>query len=88
MRYAAKVDGTQKALVAVAKQFGAKYHHIGGVIDGLLLYNGRLLAVDWKSPGGTLTPEQAKLVAAGWPILFISDEQQLIQALRSEAHHG
>jgi hypothetical protein len=75
MRRAARIDTTAKQLIAVVKACGAKYLPLNGVIDGVV----------WKSPGGTLTPAQAKLIAAGWPIHCWSDEQQVILALRGPA---
>jgi hypothetical protein len=76
-RYAARIDNTAKTLVKHAKQLGADYHSLNGTIDGLLFYRGRVHLVDWKSPGGTLTDDQAKLVARGWPIAFVSTTGQL-----------
>jgi hypothetical protein len=39
--------------------------------------------VDWKSKGGTLTPDQIKLVAKGVPVRFLSRPEQL-DALKVE----
>jgi hypothetical protein len=85
MRRAARIDTTAKQLIAVVKACGAKYLPLNGVIDGVVLSRGKVWLVDWKSPGGTLTPAQAKLIAAGWPIHCWSDEQQVILALRGPA---
>lgn len=77
MRRAARVDNTADALKRAAIARGADVLHIGGVIDCVLLYRGRIVLVDWKSKGGDLTPAQSKLVARGWPIRFVQTEEQL-----------
>jgi len=44
--------------------------------------------VDWKTPGATLTDRQAKLVAAGWSIAFLSTPEQVeleIAQMRKQA---
>jgi len=76
-RYASKVDATAASLVKHAKSVGADYLPLNGVIDGVLHFRGRVWLIDWKSPGGDLTPAQSKLVARGWPIRFISTTAQL-----------
>lgn len=71
-------DTTAKALTACAKRLGARVLALNGVIDCVLDFRGQYLLVDWKTPGETtLTDAQAKLVAAGWQIHFISTENQL-----------
>lgn len=76
-----RVDNTAKALTAEAKRLGARYMAHDGTIDGnLWLPDGRIVIVDWKTPGADLTPAQSKLVAAGWPIHFVSTPEQ-VQAL-------
>ena len=83
MRRAAKIDTTAKALRAYAEETGFVVAHIGGVIDCLLIWGTTVTAVDWKSKGGTLTPDQVKWVAKGVPIRFITTPEQ-IQALKDE----
>ena len=82
MRRAARVDATAKDLVKAAKQMGADYLPLNSVVDGLLLYRSRVLVVDWKSKGGTLTEDQARLSARGWPIHYISTVEQLQAVLQ------
>ena len=84
MRRAARIDSTATALIAAAKQLGARYMPLNGIVDGLLLVGGRVLIVDWKSPGGTLTDDQAKLTAAGWPIYYLSTVDQVQVLLREK----
>lgn len=84
MRRAARVDDTAKALRAYAESIGFMVVVVNGVIDCLLCLGRVVFIVDWKSKGGTLTPDQGKLVAKGAPIRFISTPEQL-DALRTEA---
>jgi hypothetical protein len=78
MRRAARVDNTAKTLTAAAKQLGARVLTINGAIDCVIeTPRGKYALVDWKSPGSTLTDTQARLVASGWKIHFISTVEQL-----------
>jgi hypothetical protein len=81
LRRAARVDNTARELTKAARAVGAQVEPLNGVVDALVLHRGRVFIVDWKSKGGTLTPAQAKLVASGWPISFISTEDQLFTLL-------
>ena len=74
---AAKVDTTAKALRKYAESIGFSVVTINGVVDSLLTRGERVWIVDWKSPGGTLTPDQVRLVARGIPIKFITRPEQL-----------
>lgn len=76
-RRAARIDSTARDLVKHARELGADVLPLNGIVDALVLYRGRILVIDWKSKGGTLTDDQAKLVARGWPIHFVSSEVQL-----------
>ena len=82
-RQAARVDATAKALRAYAESLGFGVVVLNGVVDSLLVWGSTVLIVDWKSKGGTLTPDQGKLVARGVPIRFISSPEQL-DALKAE----
>ena len=79
MRHAARTDATAKSLRAYAESLGFVVVVINGVIDCLLVWSDRVFIVDWKSKGGTLTSDQAKLVAKGVRIRFISTPLQLDQ---------
>ena len=83
MRRAARVDNTAKELRAYAESLGFVVVPINGVIDCLLQYGSKTVVCDWKSPGGTLTPDQIKLVAKGLQMRFISKPEQL-DALKGE----
>ena len=83
---ARRIDTTARDLTAYAKSRGFKVHTVNGTIDALIWHPamGRLVAVvDFKSKGGTLTPDQAKLLASGWPVRFVSDTDQ-VDALAKE----
>jgi hypothetical protein len=76
-----RTDLTSKALIAEAQRLGAKYMPQDGTVDGILEFKGKLYQVDFKSKGGTLTDRQAKLVAKGWKIEFLTTPDQLQQLL-------
>jgi hypothetical protein len=77
MRRAARTDSTAKTLRAYAESLGFVVVPINGVIDCLLVWGTQTVIVDWKSPGGTLTPDQAKLVARGVPVRFVTTPAQV-----------
>jgi hypothetical protein len=80
-------DTGSKELIAYAKSIGFDYAHLGGEVDGFLWIGSKVAICDWKkAKGGALTPAQAKLVARGAPIHFISTPEQLDQ-LRAEVSH-
>jgi hypothetical protein len=84
VRKAARVDSTAKDLRAYAESLGFVVVPINGVIDCVLQWSPtQAVPCDWKSPGGELTDAQAKLVARGAVIRFISKPEQL-DALKGE----
>ena len=80
-RRAARIDATAPALVKLARELGALVEPLNDKVDCLLQWRGTTYVIDWKSKGGTLTPAQAKMVAQGWVIRFISTEAQLRELL-------
>jgi hypothetical protein len=76
-------DNGSKALLKYAEDLGFVSHCEGGAIDAYLAWGQQIVAVEWKSPGGTLTPKQGRILARGFPIRFISKPEQLDQ-LRAE----
>ena len=82
-RQAARVDTTAKALRKYAEDLGFIVVTLNAVVDCLLIFGSQVCVVDWKSPHGTLTAEQARLCARGVPLKFISSPAQL-DALKSE----
>lgn len=81
--FANRVDATSKSLIAYAESLGFVYCPVNGAVDGLLAWGQAVTAIDWKSPGGTLTPTQQRLIARGFPVRFLSRPEQLDQ-LRAE----
>jgi hypothetical protein len=81
--FANKVDSTAKALIAYAKSLGFDYEPVNGTFDGVLAWGRVAICVDWKSPGGQLTPAQQRMVARGFPVRFLSTTHQL-DALKAE----
>ena len=81
-------DTTAKALAAEAKRLGVDVEHLGGTIDAILFLGRVVRLVEWKSAGGDLQPSQAKLIARGCPIYFVSTVEQtqaLVADMRREA---
>lgn len=76
-------DTGSKALQNYAMSLGFVLHSDGGAIDDYLAFGQSITAVEWKAPGGTLTPSQQKIIAKGFPVRFISKPEQL-DALRAE----
>jgi hypothetical protein len=87
--YAARrVDATAKALTAEAKRLGCGVAPLGGAVDAVLWLGPITRLVDFKSPGGTLTASQTKLVQSGAPIVFVATVAQLeavVAQMRREA---
>jgi hypothetical protein len=81
--FANRVDKTAKELIAYAKSLGFDYEGVNGTFDGVLAWGSTAVCVDWKSPGGLLTPAQQRMVLRGFPVRFIGKPEQ-IDALRSE----
>lgn len=76
-------DNGSKELEQYAKDLGFVVYAESGAIDAHLALGTKIAAVEWKSPGGTLTPRQARLIASGYPVRFIHRAEQL-DALRNE----
>lgn len=82
--FANRVDESEKTLVAYAKQLGFGYAKNGTDWDGDLFLGRTVVPVDWKDPvKATVKPRQLKLLAAGFPLRFISRPEQL-DALKVE----
>lgn len=81
-------DTTAKALAAEAKRLGVEVAPVGGAIDYVLWLGQVVRLVDAKSEGGELTDSQAKLVARGCPISFVTTVEQmrvLVASMKREA---
>lgn len=81
MRRAAKVDTTSKTLVPYLRSKGVVYWPINAAIDGIAWIGSRVVVIDWKTPGGTLTDTQAKMIAQGCKIWFLSTPEQVDEML-------
>jgi len=82
--FANKVDASEKSLVAYARSIGFGYAKAGFDWDGDLFLGQWVQPVDWKTPGKEkLTEKQAKLIATGFPLRFVSRPEQL-EALKAE----
>jgi len=66
-----------KALSAEAVRLGVGMEPLGGTVDAVLFLGRVVRLVDFKSPGGELQPSQAKLIARGCPVTFVSTVDQL-----------
>lgn len=96
MRKHGRVDANQPALVAHAQAFGASWVSMAplghGVPDGLLGHQGHTYVVEFKTPKGTLTPDQREFLRTwnGGPVHILRTEADverlLTGAVRSEAH--
>ena len=76
-------DNGSKALEQYAADLGFVVHAEAGAIDAHLALGTKIVAVEWKSKGGTLTPSQQRLIARGYPVRFVSTPEQL-EALKAE----
>lgn len=76
-------DNGSKVLEAYAQSLGFVVHAEAGAIDAYLAWGQQIVAVEWKSKGGTLTPTQQRIIAKGFPVRFIGSPEQ-IDALRAE----
>lgn len=75
-RYAARVDTTQRDLTAYLRERGIGVELLGGTVDAVVWLGRHVRLVDFKSLGGELQPSQAKLLAKGCPVEFVSTPQQ------------
>lgn len=78
-----RVDNTSKPLIAYAKSLGFDYEPVNATFDGVLAFGLTAICVDFKSPGGTLTPSQQRMVARGFPVRFVSIPEH-IDAIKAE----
>lgn len=72
-----RVDSTAKELTAYARSLGLDVEPLGGTVDAVAWLGRATRLIEFKSPGGTLQPSQAKLLARGCPIVFVSTPAQL-----------
>lgn len=86
MRRAARVDLTQRSIVAALERAGCLVWVIGQPFDLLVTRAGKLYLLEVKTlrkQGGreTLTKAQEKTLAAGWPCSVVWDAEQALRAV-------
>ncbi len=84
MAYARKTDSNQRELVEALRGVGARVLILGGKIDVAVLYHGCVTLIDAKNLDGRnrLTDTQVRLVAEGWPIVFIHSVEEALAAVK------
>jgi len=84
MRRAARRDGNERELVAVAKAFGALWLPVGP-LDGWVGYQGRFYPVEIKQGRNGYTPAQVKFLAQcearGLPVFTWRTELNVFETL-------
>ena len=83
-----RTDTTSRALMAEAQRLGVSIAPLGGAVDAICWIGNVARLVDFKTPGKTITDSQARLVANGCPLFFIStvDQMQaLVAGMKKEA---
>lgn len=75
MRVRGKVDGNHAAIVEALRATGWKVRSLAsvgrGMPDLLIARHGIVRLVEVKTPKGTLTPHQVKMVDEGWPVVIL-----------------
>ncbi len=93
MRRAARVDSTQAAIVAALRGVGARVWVVGGAVDLVVWFRGKVTLIDCKSKGTRQTLTQKGMVADGWTIHFAHSVEEALHAIgateyRLVAHGG
>lgn len=83
MRTAARVDKTQASIVAALRKVGATVYYIKEPVDLLVGYRGRCVALECKSKGGRLTPQQEEFFRDfKGEAYIVFNEQEAIKAVK------
>lgn len=83
-----RVDQGSAALTQIARQQGIGVEPLNGAIDAIWWLGSVVRIVDYKGTQAELTPKQAKLIAQGCPIRFVSSPEQamaLVAEMKREA---
>jgi len=87
MRRAAKIDGTQAAIVDALRAAGCKVLSLAGVANGcpdlLVYYGAELTLLEVKNPKGKgvkLTADQIKF-HADWPVWVVTSPEEALRAV-------
>lgn len=77
-----RADTTQAAIVRALRDVGWRVWVIGGAIDLAVLVGSDVYLVDAKTAANSpLTLNQQAMVAGGWPIIFGTDGQGVVDAI-------
>ena len=81
-RFNAKRDTSEAAIVEGLRSIGAQVLRLEA-IDLLVLYKGHLFLFEVKTPGSLKrrTKRQRQLVAAGWPVHFVTSLPEALKIL-------
>ncbi len=79
-RFDARRDATEPAIVATLEKVGAQVLRLD-VFDLLVCYRGALFMLDAKTASGRTTKAQDRLVALGWPLVYVRDEMAALEAI-------
>lgn len=79
-RWNAKRDATEPGIVKALRKAGSEIIRLDA-FDLLVLYRRQLFMLDAKSPGGQATLAQEKLIAAGWPLHYVTDELAALRVI-------
>jgi hypothetical protein len=83
MRLRARRDANHAEIVKALRAAGRRVLDLGAVGKGcpdlLVAAHGRLVLLEVKAPGGTLTPDQ-RTFAAAWPVVVVRSPAEAIAA--------
>jgi len=79
---ARKVDQTQRSIVRALRRAGCLVWCAGGAVDLVVSRGERVFLLEAKTPRvGRLTRTQAQMLAEGWPIAVVRDEDEALRAV-------
>ncbi len=78
-RWNAKRDANEPAITGALRQVGAQYLYLDDV--DLLVWFRRLHLLEVKMPDGRPTKTQQRLVAQGWPLVFVETPEAALRAV-------
>lgn len=87
MTYARRVDTTQKEIVAALRGVGALVWIVGGAVDLVCQFRGKIFLIDAKAGQKRRTATQTLMIEDGWPIWFPQsgiDALEIIGAVKYE----
>lgn len=79
---ARRVDTTQRSIVRALTRAGCLVWLVGGAIDLVVQRAGRVYLLGAKTPRrGRLTAKQAQMIAQGWAVAVVRDEDEALRAV-------